>query len=478
MRTIRFSGTTRPNSASQNPSSAVRYAVAVALAIVVSGIGAAPIQSAESVPALKAGAVTRGGLVDGVRIEHVTTLADDGPGSLRAVLSERGAKVVVFDVGGVIELKSDLRIGWPNVTIAGQTAPYPGILIKGAKIRIVAADVVLQHISVHPMFNPLGPGVRGEIDSLAVGECKRCAKQVSDVRIENVSAGWANDEVLGLWGDKLKRITIRNSIIAEGFRNAGHPKGQHSMGLLIGEGIQAVEVTGNLFANNNRRNPVLGGGASAYVANNLIYNPGASIMHMYDDGPDQVTRATLVANMIKLGPDSEPSIQTLDIPQEMVERATPARVFAKDNRCCGGTASERAGDKLVGVTAPPVLAETWTLMPVDAVEGWVRKHAGSRPKERNPIDARIVASVTDNTGRIIDGAADVGGHPDMKATKRLALVPDRPFDPVPRLSAGSRLEAWLCLQHFEVGGPLTAECPDDAAKIRAALKFTKASVAK
>jgi len=457
---------------------AVGPSAVLALAFFAAAPAVSSAQRADTDSALTAGAVTRGGLVEGTRIVRVNTLADDGPGSLRAALATKGAKVVVFDVGGTIDLRSDLRISWPNITIAGQTAPYPGILIKGAKIRIVAADVVLQHLSVHPMSRPLN-GVKAEIDAISIGECNRCAKQVSDVRIENLSVGWANDEVVGLWGNKLKGITIRNSIIAEGLRQAGHPKGVHSMGLLIGSGVQAVEVTGNLFANNNRRNPVLGGGASAYVANNLVYNPGESIMHMYTDNLTQATRATFLSNMIKLGPSSASDIRPLDVPKELVQSENPARIFSKDNWCCGGTSSKPIGDTLLATNAPPVLSETWKLLPTQAVENWVVSHAGPQPIRRNPIDSRLVGSLADNTGRIIDTADQVGGHPDVQPVERPATLPERPLDDAPQgLSARSRLEAWLCLQHLEVGGPSTPECPDDADKIRSALKITRASLAK
>ena len=67
---------------------------------------------------------TQGG--NGGRIVKVTTLAKDGPGSLAAALAEKGKRVIVFEVGGAIDLeRSSLSITEPYVTIAGQTAPSP-----------------------------------------------------------------------------------------------------------------------------------------------------------------------------------------------------------------------------------------------------------------------------------------------------------------------------------------------------------------
>ena len=92
---------------------------------------------------------TKGGA--GGEIVRVTNLNKSGEGSLAAALEMEGPRIVVFEVGGVIDLeKSSLGIRNPNITIAGQTAPNPGItLIKGG-IGIATHEVVIQHIRVRP----------------------------------------------------------------------------------------------------------------------------------------------------------------------------------------------------------------------------------------------------------------------------------------------------------------------------------------
>ncbi|MCB1208360.1 MAG: hypothetical protein KDK97_03480, partial [Verrucomicrobiales bacterium] len=89
--------------------------------------------------------------LDAATVIHVTNLDANGEGSLRDALWKKGPRVIVFDVGGVIDLKmKELNLSEPQVYVAGQTAPAPGItLIKGG-ISISADQSVIQHIAVRP----------------------------------------------------------------------------------------------------------------------------------------------------------------------------------------------------------------------------------------------------------------------------------------------------------------------------------------
>ncbi|MBQ0072131.1 MAG: right-handed parallel beta-helix repeat-containing protein, partial [Spirochaetales bacterium] len=91
------------------------------------------------------GTETRGGL-DG-RVIKVTNLNHEGPGSLKAALEEEGSRIVVFEVGGIIDFEKEiLRLDNSFVTISGQTAPSPGITIINGVMIIYAHDVVMEHI--------------------------------------------------------------------------------------------------------------------------------------------------------------------------------------------------------------------------------------------------------------------------------------------------------------------------------------------
>lgn len=64
----------------------------------------------------------------GGRVVHVTNLNDSGTGSFKEAVKS-GNRIIVFDVAGVIALKSDLKFA-DNITILGQTAPSPGITLR------------------------------------------------------------------------------------------------------------------------------------------------------------------------------------------------------------------------------------------------------------------------------------------------------------------------------------------------------------
>ena len=413
---------------------------------------------------LVSGAVTHGGAVAGGAILHVTSLADSGPGTLRQAVMTRGPKVVVFDVGGVIRLASDLKLATGETTIAGQTAPAPGITLTGGSLRLSASDLVVQHIAVRP-----GPGpnakINGNRDAITIGGGTHA---LHDVLVENASLSWSVDEAADIAGG-VRGVTVRNCIIAEALNHAGHPKGRHSMGMLINKDDQAVAVTGNLFAANMFRNPVIARGASAYVGYNLIFDPGENAIHFYSVPAPTPLQVTIVGNVVQARPDSDTNITAVMMPDDMAQKLPDARIYMKDNKAAPGEISNRSGLPLD--SAPPVAPPDGFTPPAD-VAAFVLAHAGAHPARRGPVDARIVAAVKGGGERIVDAPPDALDATTM--TTAPAAVPSAPFEPS-RLAGVLRIAAWLCETHLQAGGPSTTDCPLGANAYRDALdvKFSQ-----
>ena len=207
------------------------------------------------------GANTQGGR--GGKVIFVTNLSDSGPGSLREALREEGPRIIIFKVGGVIELKDDIIIKNPYVTIAGQTAPGDGICLKNAGLSIFTHDVIVRHLRIRPGDSKVG-SYYGDRDAIKINGY--------NIILDHISASWSIDEVISIWNSH--DVTIQFSIFSEALQNNSHPKGRHSMGMLIRNDVKNLCVHHNIFAHNNERNPRVGGDVSLYFANNIIYNWG------------------------------------------------------------------------------------------------------------------------------------------------------------------------------------------------------------
>lgn len=177
---------------------------------------------ADDVPAFP-GAEGHGRYVTGGRggvVKHVTNLNDSGTGSLRAAVSGSAKKIVVFDVAGIIELKSDLKIG-DNTTIAGQTAPSPGITLRYRTI-LPGANNIIRFIRIR----------RGEEKDVNDGADAIWQRGVANILLDHCSFSWSIDEIASFYDNR--NFTMQWCTIGEALANPGHTKGEHSYGGIWG----------------------------------------------------------------------------------------------------------------------------------------------------------------------------------------------------------------------------------------------------
>ncbi|MGI9417580.1 MAG: right-handed parallel beta-helix repeat-containing protein [Geminicoccaceae bacterium] len=390
--------------------------------------------------ALGFGTETRGGL-DG-RVVKVTTLANDGPGSLRAAVAEDGPRVIVFEVAGVIALESKLVIGKPGITIAGQTAPTPGVTITQAGFVVKTHDVVIEHLKFRIGDGP-GPDAQNR-DAIAVDGSKDGTRDVFNVVIDNCSVSWAIDEGVQVYRKGVRDVTIRDSIIAANLSDSIHPKGPHSMGLLVGQGTDRVSVVDNVFAHNSFRNPAIEGGGKAFVANNLIYNYEHRAIQFYGGGGGVPAEATIVGNVALIGPN-----HSKDALVFLPKKTNPGTlVYMADNR---GTAGDEPGDYLLVadevadqvqlVAEPPLWPNGFVVRDPDEVLATILETAGARPAERDAVDREIIADIENRTGEIID-APPPGALESVAPAHRPLAVPDALHDD-PDGDGRTTLDDWL-----------------------------------
>ena len=378
-----------------------------------------------------AAAQTPGGR--GGKIIRVTTLDPTGPGSILEALETKGPRIVVFEVGGVIDMqKHEIKLREPFVTIAGQTAPSPGITLIRTGIDVLTHDVIMQHIRVRTGSAGAEPRKGWEPDAFsAVG--------AYNVIVDHCSMSWAVDENLSASGPRFtgktveewrkgtsNRITFSNNIIAEGLRHSTHSKFEHSKGSLIHDNASDILIIGNLYAHNHERNPLFKGGVHGMVINNLIYNPGPRAVHYnliaeeWKDHPYQNGKLALIGNVLRGGPSTPPHL-----PLFMLGGSGDLEYYEADNIAVDWTGQElpklgrytNSAAKIIPMAKPTLPFGVQPLAAAEVQDSVIR-NAGARPWDRDPIDARIVADTIEGRGEIIDNEQQVGGYPAYKETRQ------------------------------------------------------------
>jgi hypothetical protein len=237
---------------------------------------------------------------------------------------------------------------------------------------------------------------------------------------------WAIDEGVTFIFPGVLDATIRQSIVAETLSNSLHPKGPHSMGLLVAKGAKRIAVLQNLLAHNMFRNPVIAANASAFVANNLIYDFGLHAIHVYGDPNLKPPLLTAIGNVGIEGPSNRGQLGLIYVPSSAQAGTS---MFLADN--IGPLGSRRSNYVRIEPNAPkPLLlgqAPFWPAgfepIPARAVEAALLDYVGAWPADRDKTDRRIINQVRSRSGRIIDSPQDVGGLEDIEPTSRRLTIP-------------------------------------------------------
>ena len=209
----------------------------------------------------------RGTSTNATNVYHVTNLQDNTSGSiagsLRWALKQSGPRTIVFDVGGIIELKTDLTIP-ANTTIAGQTAPSPGITLRYYTVRPVGNNVIVRFIRIR----------RGEEKDINDGADATWAKELTNVIFDHCSFSWSIDEVASYYDNC--NFTMQWCTIGEALANPGHTKGEHSYGGIWGG--KGASFHHNMIIHVQNRAPRLNGARYGWTGYDKTKYPGGTIM--------------------------------------------------------------------------------------------------------------------------------------------------------------------------------------------------------
>ena len=189
----------------------------------------------------------------GGKIVHVTNLNDSGTGSFREAVKS-GNRIIVFDVAGVIALKSDLKFA-DNITILGQTAPSPGITLRYYTVQ-PGSNNIIRFIRIR----------RGQEKNINDGADASWQRNKTGIIFDHCSFSWSIDEVASFYDNN--NFTMQWCTVAESLTNPGHSKGAHGYGGIWGGKLASFHH--NFVAHLMNRGPRFNGaryGWTGYTSN-------------------------------------------------------------------------------------------------------------------------------------------------------------------------------------------------------------------
>ena len=365
-------------------------------------------------------------------IIKVTNLNDSGTGSLRACMIASGPRTCVFEVAGYINLLTKIIVKSPNLSVFGQTAPYPGIQVRDGTIVIQADDVLIQHIASRPGDRNLptdgGNGVKaGDRDGMGVWGSSS-SDPVERIVFDHVSVTWGMDESLSTYTGAngtadgttpIKNVTISNSIISEGLNktNHGDTEGYHSMFSLLGSNTKNITYYRNLVANSNGRHIRMKQNSDVEFLNNYVYNFANTSTSGYNQWNMDYTsggianRINFMNNVYQRGPTTADT--TSPVFYYSSSTPTASRVYVSHNISSNTRPTDSGSEWLIananGKGLPSSMQATSPAFPLsNAANSLVNPGGllntllpivGARPWNRYPHDTRIINETVNNKGK-------------------------------------------------------------------------------
>ena len=356
----------------------------------------------------------------GGTIYKVTTLANSGSGSLRECIDATGPRICIFGVSGTIQIDGSITISNPYITIAGQTAPSPGIQIRGCTLYIGTHDVLIQHIRFR--VGDEGGITPDSRDAINIKEAS-----CYNVVIDHCSISWAIDGNLDLKANN-HDITVSHCIVSEGLHDSLHPKGPHSTGGFIAQGNTNISYIANLWAHNRARHPLVSGsGSTTLFSNHIIYNAKYPWLDLTEvdpplDGPQVMS---VVGCMSISGPETSNRKYVVEVSSPQCQNGVEIYIDDNDAEYSGWNAVSDQTGTATQLTSPKIWWDGLTVKPTANNEAlnWVLNNAGAWPAFRDSVDSRIINNVKNETGNYLNSQNEVGGWPVLAENFRALTLP-------------------------------------------------------
>ncbi|WP_211242081.1 thrombospondin type 3 repeat-containing protein [Xylanibacter oryzae] len=378
----------------------------------------------------------------GGKVITVTNLNDDGVGSFRWACEQGGARIVVFNVSGIIKLKTPILVRAPYITIAGQTAPGDGVCIAGESFQVNTHDVIVRHMRFR----------RGNTHSW-YREDSFGGNPVGNIMIDHCSCEWGLDENISFYrhmfdlGDSFGsrkeptvNVTIQNTISAKSLDTYNHAFGS----TIGGENASFMR---NLWADNTGRNPSIGWGGVFNFVNNVIFN----WVHRTADGGEYSTMSNFINNYYKPGPltpkDSNVGwriVKSESRSNKLFPFKQYGRVYAegnivegydaitKNNWAGGIQTSDKDGDLDPEELAlmhsyEPFVMPYIKILPKEQTYDYVLNNVGATIPKRDIVDQRVIDEVRTGNVYYVKKLPKVNPYGDVWGLSSKSQAPDGSF---------------------------------------------------
>lgn len=414
-----------------------KYALSLAIALITCGLFPQETYSQKQIafPGAEGyGRFAQGGR--GGEVYHVTSLADDGPGSLRyGLTSASGPRTIVFDLSGNIRLKSKLEVkNKAFITIAGQTAPGDGITICDWNFSLMKChDIIIRYVRFR----------LGDKNKPEGGYDTMTTNDVENVIFDHCSMSWGIDGIHDL--RRGGNFTLQWCIMGEALNNSIHEEGAHAMLASYRNPIGNLSLHHNLLTSSRDRHPTLGAGGRnrehmghlVDFRNNVIYNWSGEVYSDEADGQGGATNfsdnmVVAVNNVWQPGPESNPEIQPISIKGNQPDGP---QGYMSGNLFVGREDWTKDNYSAINVERFHIhpnykyrgTLEEWKSPNPDQGENIPRTYAARQAYDlvlnhagaslsRDAVDKRLVKDVRNGTGRLIDSQDEVGGWPLLEST--------------------------------------------------------------